>query len=113
MSLYNSFDLDQLFGELLLPRDTQMGVLTPAQRQATAQANLFGAAFVSGVLVSPNKVSSAVGDKFTQVPNVASGGVLAAHITDAMTDSLRIQSTDGTLYYVMLTKTVTNRTGGA
>lgn len=46
------------------------------------------------------------------VPDVASGGVLAAHITDAMTHSIRIQSADGTNYYIMCTTTVTNRTGG-
>jgi hypothetical protein len=47
------------------------------------------------------------------VPNVASGGVLAAHTTDAVTHSIRIQSADGTNYYIMCTTTVTNRTGGA
>lgn len=46
-------------------------------------------------------------------PDVVSGGVLAAHVTDAMTHSIRIESADGTNYYVMATTTVTNRTGGA
>ena len=46
------------------------------------------------------------------VPDVASGGVLAVHTTETITHSLRIQSADGTNYYIMLTDTVTNRTGG-
>jgi hypothetical protein len=47
------------------------------------------------------------------VPNVASGGVLAAHVTDAHTHSIRIESENGTAYYILCTTTVTNRTGGA
>lgn len=47
-----------------------------------------------------------------KVPTVASGGILAAHITDAVTHSIRIESAAGTKYYVMCTTTVTNRTGG-
>ena len=47
-----------------------------------------------------------------EVPNVASGGMLAAHVTDAVSHSIRIRSADGTLYYLMATTTVTNRTGG-
>ena len=48
-----------------------------------------------------------------QVPDVASGGVLAAHTTQTMTHSIRIESEDGSKYYVMCTNVVTNRTGGA
>lgn len=48
-----------------------------------------------------------------EVPTVASGGILAAHVTDAMTHSIRIKDAAGTLYYIMCTTTVTNRTGGA
>ena len=54
----------------------------------------------------------AITDDVLSVPNVASGGVLAAHVTDAMTHTIRIQSADGTNYYIMCTTTVTNRTGG-
>jgi hypothetical protein len=46
------------------------------------------------------------------VPVVASGGMLAAHVTDAVTHSIRICSADGTKYYLMATTTVSNRTGG-
>jgi hypothetical protein len=46
------------------------------------------------------------------VPVVASGGMLAAHVTDAITHSIRICSADGTKYYLMATTTVSNRTGG-
>jgi hypothetical protein len=46
------------------------------------------------------------------VPVVASGGMLAAHVTDAVTHSIRIISADGTKYYLMATTTVSNRTGG-
>jgi hypothetical protein len=48
-----------------------------------------------------------------KVPNLASGGVLAAHTTQTMTHSIRIQSANGTKYYIMCTNVVTNRTGGA
>ena len=54
----------------------------------------------------------AITDDVLSVPNVASGGVLAVHVTDAMTHTIRIQSADGTNYYIMCTTTVTNRTGG-
>lgn len=50
---------------------------------------------------------------YLDTPDVASGGVLAVHITQVMSHSIRIQSEDGTNYYVMCTDTVTNRTGGA
>lgn len=113
MSLFNSYDRSSFLGELLVPLDTQAGVLTPAQQQAKVQANIFGSAFDPAVLVSPNLASAAVGDKFTVVPNVASGGVLAVHTTQVMSHSVRIKSADGTLYYIMLTNVVTNRTGGA
>lgn len=114
MSLFNSFDRTQHLGELASPLDTQSGVLTPAQRRALTIANLYGnAAFDTSVIVSPTAVSAAVGDKFTVVPNVVSGGVLAAHVTQVMTDSIRIKSADGTLYYLMVTNAATNRTGGA
>jgi len=46
------------------------------------------------------------------IPVVASGGMLAAHATDAVTHSIRICSADGTKYYLMATTTVSNRTGG-
>jgi hypothetical protein len=55
----------------------------------------------------------AVADDVLSVPDVASGGVLAAHTTQTMTHSIRIQSADGTNYYIMCTNVVTNRTGGA
>lgn len=47
------------------------------------------------------------------IPDVASGGMLAAHTTQTMTHSIRIVSADGTKYYLMATTGVTNRTGGA
>lgn len=47
------------------------------------------------------------------VPTVASGGILAAHGTDAMTHSLRCVDAAGTVFYLMATTTYTNRTGGA
>lgn len=54
----------------------------------------------------------ATAEDMLSVPDVASGGVLAVHTTQTITHSLRIQSADGTNYYIMLTDTVTNRTGG-
>lgn len=114
MSLFGSFDRTRHLNELSEPLETQgSGVLTPAQRRAATLSNLYGTAYDGGVLASPSLPSTAVGDKFTVVPNVASGGVLAAHITQTMTHSIRIKSADGTLYYLMATNVVTNRTGGA
>jgi hypothetical protein len=46
---------------------------------------------------------------YLSTPDAANGGVLAAHTTDAITHSIRIDSEDGTNYYVMCTTTVTNR----
>ena len=43
------------------------------------------------------------------VPNAANGGVLAAHTTQVMSHSIRIESVNGTVYYVMCTDTATNR----
>lgn len=54
----------------------------------------------------------ATAEDVLSVPDVASGGVLAVHTTDALTHSIRIQSADGTNYYIMCSTTVTNRTGG-
>jgi hypothetical protein len=113
MSLYGSFSLDAPFAELSVPYDSQRGVRTPAQRRAEALSNLYGSAYVGDVLNSPNLANAAITDRFTQVPNVVSGGVLATHTTQVMTHSIRIKSVDGTLYYIMVTNAATNRTGGA
>jgi hypothetical protein len=51
--------------------------------------------------------------RLLEVPDVASGGLLAAHVTDGVSHSIRIRSADGTLYYLMATTTTSNRTGGA
>jgi len=47
------------------------------------------------------------------MPTVASAGILAAHITDAVTHSIRCVDAAGTVFYLMATTTATNRTGGA
>ena len=51
--------------------------------------------------------------KLLRLPTVASGGLLAAHTTDAMTHSIRCVDDAGTVFYLMATTTATNRTGGA
>lgn len=51
--------------------------------------------------------------KFLNMPTVASGGILAAHVTDAMTHSIRCVDAAGTVFYLMATTTSSNRTGGA
>lgn len=51
-------------------------------------------------------------DKLMAIPDVASGGLLAVHVTQVMSHSIRIMSHDGTAYYLMVSDTVTNRTGG-
>lgn len=48
-----------------------------------------------------------------RTPNVASGGMVAAHITDAMSHSIRCITEGGTVFYLMATTTSSNRTGGA
>ena len=50
--------------------------------------------------------------KFLNLPAVASGGMVAAHTTDAMTHSIRIIA-GTTVMYLQATTTTTNRTGGA
>lgn len=113
MSLYNSYDRTAFLGELASPLDTQLGVLTPAQQRNKVLNNLYGNAFNDGTVLVGALTSANVGDKLVTVPNVASGGVLAVHTTQTISHSIRIKSADGTLYYVMLTNVVTNRTGGA
>lgn len=51
--------------------------------------------------------------KLLRLPTVASAGLLAAHITDAITHSIRCVDDAGTVFYIMCTTTATNRTGGA
>lgn len=112
MSLFNSFDRTRHLDELAEPLESQgSGVLTPAVRRALVQANLAGAAYDATAIIQ-GRVSAAVADRLLVAPTVASGGVLAVHVTDAMTHSIRIKSVAGTLYYLMATTTVTNRTGG-
>jgi len=57
--------------------------------------------------------NTGVWSKALRVPTVASGGIFAAHITDAMTHSLRCVDGAGTVFYLMATTTSSNRTGGA
>jgi hypothetical protein len=51
--------------------------------------------------------------KFLRMPTVASGGILAAHVTDGMSHSIRCVDDAGTVFYLMATTTSSNRTGGA
>lgn len=69
MSLFNSLDRDQYFGEFATPRESQgSGVLTPAIQRLTAIRNLFGDAsitlaqivFLSGVTAGTVTASKAV-----------------------------------------------------
>lgn len=115
MSLFNSYDRTKFLAELNSPLETQgQGVFTPATQRLNVLSNIYGTATaLDGTVLTPSLTSGAVSDKFAAVPNVASGGVLAVHTTQTITHSVRIKSTDGTLYYVMLTNVVTNRTGGA
>jgi hypothetical protein len=113
MSLYNSFDRSNHLSELADPLETQgSGVLTPALRRRAVLNNIMGNSNMDGTVLVPSFTGAAVSDKLLRVPTVASGGVLAVHVTDAMTHSIRIRSDAGTLYYLMATTTVANRTGG-
>jgi len=51
--------------------------------------------------------------KFLKLPTVASAGLLAAHITDAISHSIRCEDAAGTVFYIMCTTDASNRTGGA
>lgn len=114
MSLFNSYDRTNFLGELNSPLESQgNGVYSPAVQRQKVLNNLYGNTFNDGTVLMGALTSAAVGDKLLTVPNVASGGVLAAHTTQTMTHSIRIKSADGTLYYLMATNVVTNRTGGA
>jgi hypothetical protein len=50
--------------------------------------------------------------KLFNLPAIASGGMVAAHVTDAVTHSIRCIA-GATVLYLMATTTITNRTGGA
>lgn len=113
MSLFNSYDRSSFLGELNTPLETQgQGVFSPTIQRQKLLNNLYGNAFNDGTVLVGALTSAAVSDKLITVPNVASGGVLAIHITQVMSHSIRIKSADGTLYYLMATNVVTNRTGG-
>lgn len=47
------------------------------------------------------------------VPTTGSGLLMAPHVTQTMTDSIRIVMADGNVRYIMCTTAATNRTGGA
>lgn len=51
--------------------------------------------------------------KFLRLPTVASAGILAAHVTDALSHSIRCVDEAGTVFYIMCTTDASNRTGGA
>ena len=51
--------------------------------------------------------------KFLNIPAPTSGGLFAAHITDAISHSIRCIDSAGTVFYIMCTQTSSNRTGGA
>lgn len=49
-------------------------------------------------------------DNLLQLPSApANGSIFAAHVTDAMSHSIRVIDSAGTAYYIMCTTTVTNR----
>jgi len=51
--------------------------------------------------------------KFLRIPAPTSGGLFAAHTTDAISHSIRCIDSAGTVFYIMCTQTSSNRTGGA
>jgi hypothetical protein len=113
MSLFNSYDRTAFLGELNTPLETQgQGVFSPTVQRQKVLNNLYGNTINDGTVLMGSLSGSASTQRLLNVPTVASGGVLAVHVTDAMTHSIRIRSDAGTLYYLMATTTVTNRTGG-
>lgn len=64
-------------------------------------------------LIHLKELGAATCKKAFRFPDVASAGMLAAHVTDAMSHSVRCVTDSGTVVYLMATTTATNRTGGA
>lgn len=64
-------------------------------------------------LIHLGEIGNAVCKKAFRFPTIASAGMVAAHITDAMTHSVRCVDDAGTVFYLMATTTSSNRTGGA
>lgn len=64
-------------------------------------------------LIRVAEIGAVAVKKLLKLPTVASGGMLAAHVTDAMTHSIRCVDDAGTVFYIMATTTASNRTGGA
>lgn len=50
-----------------------------------------------------------VASNLMRIPNVSNGTIFAAHVTQTMTQSIKIISEDGTAYYIMCTDAATNR----
>jgi len=84
MSLYNSYDRSSFLGELLVPLDTQLGVLSAATQQAKARANLgltTGGLATSGPLLSSSPsagvgYATGAGGTVTQITSKATGVTL-------------------------------------
>lgn len=64
-------------------------------------------------LISLKELGAKKCGKAFRFPDAASGGMVAAHTTQAMTHSVRVVTDDGTVLYLMATNDATNRTGGA
>ena len=64
-------------------------------------------------LIRVAEIGAVAVKKLFKLPTVSSAGMLAAHVTDAMTHSVRCVDDAGTVFYLMATTTATNRTGGA
>lgn len=64
-------------------------------------------------LIHLKEIGAVTCGKAFRFPTVASAGMLAAHVTDAMTHSIRCVTDAGTVVYLMATTTASNRTGGA
>jgi hypothetical protein len=64
---------------------------------------------VHGFIRFTNSGSVALSNLFVLPSAPSNGTIFAAHVTDAMTHSIRVIDSAGTAYYVMATTTVTNR----
>jgi hypothetical protein len=67
----------------------------------------------SNAFIRVTNVGSVSLGKLFRLPTIASGGLLAAHTTDALSHSIRCVDDAGTVFYIMCTTTASNRTGGA
>lgn len=94
-------------------RDTSVSGGTIAALQLDSNFATGATVPTSAAAIRVTNTDVGLWSKLLNIPAPTSGGLFAAHTTQTMTQSIRIISDAGTLYYIMCTDAATNRTGGA